>query len=288
VSANEILGYPADARLLIVNADDFGMCHGQNIGTIRSMKQGLVSSCSLMVPAPWSLHAMRYLQANPQVPFGVHLTVVSEFVHYRWGPLTPPEQVPTLVDEFGYFLPDDRFDDLLRQADVGELEQEFRAQIAVVLSSGLTPSHLDSHYHIHEGRRDICDLTVGLALEYGLALRIGSPANIERLQGMGYPTNDHPVLDSGRIDPGDKAAALAEQLRELPPGLSEWGIHPGVSTEELRAVMKDPRIEGVTATPEGRQSDYDFVVSDEARIIVEEEDIRVVDYRGLQRCWQAS
>jgi hypothetical protein len=95
------------------------------------------------------------------------------------------------------------------------------------------------------------------------------------------------MLDSGRIDPNDKASALAEHLRGLPPGLTEWGIHPGVSSEDLRAAMKDPRIEGVTATPEGRQSDYSFVVSEDARTLVRQEGIEVSDYRSLQGFWQA-
>ena len=32
---NQLLGYPNDARLLIVNADDFGMCHTINTGIFR-------------------------------------------------------------------------------------------------------------------------------------------------------------------------------------------------------------------------------------------------------------
>ena len=72
--ANELLGFPADARLLIVNADDFGMCHGQNLGAIRSITEGIVSSCSLMASTPWCLHAAAFLRAHPEVPFAVHLT----------------------------------------------------------------------------------------------------------------------------------------------------------------------------------------------------------------------
>ena len=89
IRANGILGYPQDARLLIVNADDFGMCHTQNVGTFRAMREGLVRSCSLMAPAPWGLHGTQLLRENPDVPFGVHLTLVSEFRTYRWGPLLP-------------------------------------------------------------------------------------------------------------------------------------------------------------------------------------------------------
>jgi len=286
VGANKILGYPIDARLLIVNADDFGLCHAQNIGTIRSIKEGLVSSCSLMVPVPWSLHAIHLLKENPEIPFGVHLTAVSEYTHYRWRPLIASERVPSLVDESGYFPLDSCLTELLLKADLGELEREFRAQIEAVLSAGLRPTHLDSHYHAHELREDFFDMTVELAIEYGLALRVGTKTFIEKLQGLGYPTNDHPILDSGKIKPEDKASVLAKRLRDLPSGLSEWAIHPGITTAELEAVMAEPNVEGVSGTPEGRQSDFDFITSSEAVAIVEEEGIEILSYKSLQKFWQ--
>lgn len=89
--ANLLLGYPVDARLLIINADDFGMCHATNEAIIRTLQEGLVRSTTLMVPCPWALHAMHFLADHPEIPFGVHLTVISEWVDYRWGPLTSRE-----------------------------------------------------------------------------------------------------------------------------------------------------------------------------------------------------
>ncbi|MDE2867418.1 MAG: polysaccharide deacetylase family protein [Chloroflexota bacterium] len=285
--ANELLGYPADARLLIVNADDFGMCHGQNLGAIRSMTEGLVSSCSLMAPTPWCLHAADFLGRHPEVSFAVHLTIVSEYRHYRWGPLAAPASVPSLLDESGYFFGDDRFDHMLDTADIGELETEFRAQIEAIKALGLEPSHLDTHYGPHEFRQDIFDLVVQLAREYGLAMRAGSLHLVERLLAQGLPATEHGVLDSGRIPPEQKAEVLAARLRELPAGLSEWALHPGIATDELRAIMADPRVPGVTGTPEGRQSDFDVAVSEEAARIVDEEGIQIIGYREVQRAWQA-
>ena len=285
-STCELLGYPADARLLIINADDFGLCHGQNEGTMQAIKRGLCTSCSLMTPAPWSLHATHLLQENPQIPFAVHLCAVSEYAHYRWKPLTCAEKVPSLADETGYFYRDDRIAELLSKASLDELETEFRAQIEAVLSSGLNPTHIDSHYHVHALREDMYDMTVGLAIEYGLALRVGDRARIEKLQARGYPTSDHAFLDSGKLSPSDVATFLADRLRELPSGLSEWALHPGIATEELKAVMSDPAVEGVSGTPEGRQSDLDFITSEEAATIVSEEGIQLLSFEPLQRLWQ--
>ena len=283
-SVCEMLNYPAAARLLIINADDFGLCHAENEGTVRSITEGLASSCSLMVPVPWSLHGIHLLKEH-QFPFAVHLTLVSEYNHYRWGPVAPFDKVPSLLDESGYFPLDSCFAEQVLQADLGDVETEFRAQIEAVLSSGLKPTHLDSHYHTHELGEDIFDTTVGLALEYGLALRVSGKTAMENLQRRGYPTNDHAVLDSGGIRPKDKARVLAKRLRELPCGLSEWAVHPGIATEELKAVMADPNTEN-TGTSGGRQTDLDFLISKEARAIVEEEGIEILSYESLQRLWQ--
>ena len=80
---NRLLGHPDDARLLIINADDFGMCHAINSAIFRSLKEGIVTSTTLMVPCPWALHAMHLLKENPDMAFGVHLTAISDTIHYR-------------------------------------------------------------------------------------------------------------------------------------------------------------------------------------------------------------
>jgi chitin disaccharide deacetylase len=270
---NSLLGYPNDARLLLVNADDFGMCHAVNEAIIRSLEGGIVGSCSVMVPCPWALHALTWLQEVPDVPFAVHLTSVSEQPTYRWGPITCRTEVPSLVDEAGYCYPASRIEEFLDQVDVGELEREYRAQIERVLNFGLQPTHLDSHCGIHTGREEIFEMTFDLAREYGLAIRASSRPYIEKMRRRGYPTNDHELMDSYDLDTADKAARYARMLRALPVGLSEWAVHPGLGNPELRAVESSWRV---------RQTDFDFVVSQEARAILQAEGIILVDYRALQ------
>jgi chitin disaccharide deacetylase len=273
---NSLLGYPADARLLFVNADDFGMCHAVNVAIIRSLEEGIVGSCSVMVPCPWALHALTWLQQAPDVPFGVHLTSVSEQPAYRWGPITCRTEVPSLVDETGYFYPESRIDEFLDQVDVTELELEYRAQIEHVLGVGLRPTHLDSHCAIHTRREGIFEMTLGLARQYGVPLRAYYRPFIERMRQRGYPTNDHELMDSYDLDTVGKAARYARMLRALPIGLSEWALHPGVGNAELRAAVPSWRV---------RQCDLDSVVSQEARAILQEEGIFLVDYRSLRALW---
>ncbi len=275
---NELLGYPPDARLLILNADDFGMYQAVNEATLRTLKEGVVRSTTLMAPCLWALHAMQLLGDNPDIAFGVHLTVICDLVNYRFSPLTPLEEVPSLIDEAGYFYSIERIPEFLALAKLDELEVEFRAQIEAVLSARLKPTHVDWHCLHSGGRADIFDMTLGLAKEYGLALRVAERPLIEKLQSQGLPTDDYDLLDSFRVDTVDKSARYAQMLRDLPVGLSEWAVHPSLGNAESQAI--DPGGWQV------RQTDFDFLMSLEARKLIRQEGIIVLNYKPLQEVWR--
>jgi predicted glycoside hydrolase/deacetylase ChbG (UPF0249 family) len=274
-STNELLGYPVDARLLIINADDFGMCHSINAATVQAWQIGVVTSTSLMATCPWAPHAMQLLREHPDLPFAVHLTLNSEHLSYRWGPLASKDKVPTLLDESGYFYTDDRRAELLARASLDEVEREYRAQIAAVLAAQLKPTHLDFHCLGDGGRPDIFDLTLTLAKEFGLALRIDGRDSAEKSRRAGLPASDHGVLDSYSIPVAGKAARYAQLLRELPPGLSEWAVHASLGDAEAQAM--EPTSWQV------RKTDFDFLISPEARDILAQEEIVLLDYRALQQ-----
>lgn len=277
---NRLLGYPVDARLLIINADDFGMCHAVNEAIFRALQKGVLRSTTLMVPCPWFLHALRFLTAHPDIPFGVHLTAISEWADYRWRPLTPRDKVPSLIDQAGYFY---RFEDMpafLAEVRLDQLELEWRAQIEAVLAVGLTPTHLDWHALRIGGRAGIADLLVRLAREYGLALRVRGRSWTATVQSQGLPCNDYDFLDSYLLDSRARSARYEERLRELPRGLSEWAVHPGLHTSELLTIEGDSK--------HIRHLDYEFLTSQAAQDIVREEGIVLLDYRPLQAVWNAA
>jgi len=161
---------------------------------------------------------MQALKNNPEVPFGIHLTVICDPAHYRWGPLTCREKVPSLVDEAGYFYSYERMPEFLAHVRLGELEAEFRAQIDTVLATGLRPTHLDWHSLRGDGMTTIFQLMLRLAKDYGLALRAVGRTWIEQLQRQGLPTNDHDFLDSFGLEPVDRAASYAHLLHDLLDG----------------------------------------------------------------------
>lgn len=220
---------------------------------------------------------MHYLEVHPDIPFGIHLTAICDSDVYKWGPITSGEKIPSLVDKAGHFYRPDNFPKFLDQVNLDQLETEFRAQIEFVLETNLKPSHLDWHYLRINGRPDIFDLMLNLAKEYGLAQRVISRSQIEKVQSQGLPASDYEMLDRSMLDPIGKSAKYAEMLRELPEGLSEWAVHPGLDNAELYAMEPDGN--------HIRQGDFDFLMSQEAKEIVEEEGIILVDYGLIQKVW---
>ena len=121
---------------------------------------------------------------------------------------------------------------------------------------------------------------MALAEEYGLAASVWLDDGRRKAREQGKPVVDNAFLDSYSIRLHDKAATYARMLRELPPGLSEWAIHPAHGTDEWQAIE-----------PTGwqvRQSDHAFLTSPLARETLDHEGITVIDYRPLQRAWIAS
>jgi chitin disaccharide deacetylase len=276
VTGSELLGFAADARVLLLNCDDLGMNPGINTAVVEAVEDGVAASCSLMVPCPAAADAMELLRAHPRIPFGIHLTLVCDTPDQPWGPVAA--DVPSLLDPTGALSGPGQVADLLARARLDEVEREFRAQIGIVLDAGLEPTHLDWHCLADGGRPDIFDLTVALAAEHGLAARVWLDEHRERLGGRGLPVVDHPFLDSFGLDLDGKAEHYAGLLRDLPAGLTEWAVHPGLGDAASRAVDPGWRV---------RQGDHEFLTSPRAREIIRAEGIVVTDYRAVQRAWAA-
>jgi hypothetical protein len=191
--------------------------------------------------------------------------------------VTSREKAPSLIDKAGYFHNFEQMPEFLAQVRLEQLEMEFRGQIEAVLAAGLKPTHLDWHSLRIGGREDIFDVMLKLAKEYGLALRVVGRSSIEKVQSQGLPTNDYDFMDSYHLDPVGKSARYAQMLRELPAGLSEWAVHPALDNTELLAIEPDGN--------HIRQTHFDFLMSREAKDIVNGEGIILLDYRALQTLW---
>ena len=119
-ATNRLLAYPGDARLLLANADDVGMYGAINQAVVRAFREGIVRSTSLMVPCPGASQAMGLLRENPDIGFRVHLSVVRDIDGYRWGPLTPQQEVPSRLDADGSLYGRGRMPELLERANLAD------------------------------------------------------------------------------------------------------------------------------------------------------------------------
>ena len=217
--SSELLGFEPDARVLIVNCDDFGLHDAVNAAVVESIETGIASSCSLMVPCPAAADAMRLLRERPHIPFGIHLALIRDSPELRWGPVAAKADVPSLLDpgtaELYVDTPAQRTA-LLAAANPTDVERELRAQIDTVVDGGLAPTHLDWHCLADGGRADILDLSMALAKEYGAAA-VGEtvPVEVRRCQA----SVDHGVdlcaqlaFDLGRIGRCEERGALGRRI----------------------------------------------------------------------------
>src|SRR5579862_5072888 len=139
----ERLGYPADAKLLIVHADDLAVSHSQDQASFTALDHGAASSASIMVPCPWLTEVAEYAKTHPDADLGLHLTLTSEWKNYRWGPVASRDLVPGLLGPDGNLWPDVPF--VVKSAKPEEVETEIRAQVERAMKVGIHPTHLDSH-----------------------------------------------------------------------------------------------------------------------------------------------
>jgi predicted glycoside hydrolase/deacetylase ChbG (UPF0249 family) len=280
--SSELLGFAPDARLLIVNCDDLGMHDLVSAAVVESIENGIASSCSLIVPGPAAANAMRLLRERPHIPFGIHLALIRDVPEYCWGPTADKADVRSLLDpetnELYIDTPTQRAA-LLAEAKHSEVERELRAQINAVVDAGLAPTHLDWHCLADGGRADIRDLAIALAQEYGLAARVWLDDGRRKAREQGKPVIDNPFVDSYSITLDHKAATYERMLRNLPPGLNEWAVHPAHDSNGWQTIV--PTCWRV------RQTDHAFLTSPQARKIINQENITVIDYRPLQRAWNA-
>jgi len=273
------LGYAADARLLIIHADDLGVAHSQDAASFEALNRGAASSASIMIPCPWLTEAAEYAKAHPEADLGLHLTLTSEWKTYRWGPVAPRDQVPSLLDPQGYLYPDAR--SASRQVKPEEAEREVRAQVETALKMGIRPTHLDSHMATLFSTPALVAVLVNVAHEYHLPfLLMKIPGTPPDMYAALKPTDvilDHIFMAAPPIKPDDWLSYYTHIIRTLPAGVSELIVHLAYDDAEMQAVcVGHPDYNGAW-----RQRDFNVMTNPEFRRALEENHVRLVTWREL-------
>jgi len=226
-------------RRLRVTADDFGLTPGVTDGIIESHRCGIVTHTSVMASGLDFDRAMAEARGLPLLGVGVHLTLT-------WGlPALAVERVRSLVGPDGRFV---GLGAIIRRAItqrlvLREVAEEWRAQIRKVTQSGVAPTHLDSHHHVHV-IPSLLPLAAEVAREAGIdwlrrprEFLCGKAVPLRRmaariilgaacLRRWPLPTSD---TFRGVSLRGHRhfRGALEQMLRNLPAGWTELMVHPG-------------------------------------------------------------
>jgi len=288
------LGYDKRDRVVIIHADDIGMCHATVPALADLLDAGLISSAATMVPCAWFPAVAAFCRGAGDVDMGVHLTLTCEYRSYRWGPISTRDPASGLLDEEGYlhFGPDG----VHAHATLEAAARELAAQLGRAQGAGIDVTHIDTH-QVSVFHSRLLHAYTSLATETGLplmllrkdaagwqalALALGLTFDEEtasllaqsarELEAQGVPLVDHALTlppDGNK----DRVAQAKQAFSALPPGLTHFALHPAVDTPELRAIAPD--------WP-SRVADYQAFTSRDLRDYVRRSGIQIIGYRELR------
>ena len=229
----EKLGYPSGKKVLILHADDIGMCYEANEAAKAYLKAGQIQSAALMVPCPWYNEMANWYKENPDHDLGLHLALTSEWKWYRWGPVADRAKVPGLIDNDGYLWR--TVQAVVLSAKPSEIEEEIRAQVTLRdRRRHATQPHRHAHGHALRPAR-LHGAYLKVAEEFRIPAMViePTPKVTEKFRKQGYPVSDAgnkllaeyklPKLDDFWAAPEDKNYEVKrekffELVRALRPG----------------------------------------------------------------------
>jgi predicted glycoside hydrolase/deacetylase ChbG (UPF0249 family) len=283
----EKTGFAPGTRLVIVHADDVGMCHAANLAFWETQAFGLVTCGAVMMPCPWVPEMAAWCRAHPEADVGVHLTLNSELRGYRWGPLSTRDPKSGLIDDDGYMWRS--VDELHRHMDPDAAIAEMRAQIDAALAMGIDVTHVDVHMRELLMHPLLFSAYVQLATEYLIPAMLPripleraaewglDPAMVGVLLAQldGLVATGFPVLDMilAAREQGDHLAVYQRLFDQVPPGITHLLLHPSVPGHDVEAI--------VDSAPY-RVADYQTFLRPELKDYVTGQGIQLVGYRLLR------
>ncbi len=281
-TVQEMLGYPKDAKLLIIHADDLGVSHSENAASISALETGSVNSASIMVPCPWFPEMAAYAHLHPEKDFGLHLTLTSEWKYYKWGPVTPYYKVPGLINSTGFFY--SSVDSVVKSASAAEVEEEMRNQVKRALQFGISPTHLDGHMYTIHHNLGFLKAYLKVGHEFGLPVYIDR--HVESFLNVKLDTivsKRDIIIDT----------VFTAEIPDYKSGMAKFyaagfkNLKPGITYLILHAAYDDSEMRAVTIEHDGwgaawRQKDYDFFTSAACAKLLRDNNIHLITWREIR------
>jgi predicted glycoside hydrolase/deacetylase ChbG (UPF0249 family) len=267
-------------KRLVVNADDFGFTPGVNRGIVAAHRDGILTASTLMANGEAFDDAVRLARDTPSLDVGCHLALIS-----GRSLLPPYAALPASAPA------------LLRALAAGRIRvyDELAAQVRKILAAGLEPTHLDAHKHTHLAP-PVLDAVARIAEEFEIRwvrrpfdiprtapgvswLKRATSGSLQVLRGHfhrvltrhGCRTTDH--FAGFQLTGRFRAPELAQLIRELPEGVTEFMCHPGYCADDLRRAR--------TRLKESRQREMEALMAPEVRAALVAAGVELVNYRML-------
>ncbi|WP_338555353.1 polysaccharide deacetylase family protein [Paenibacillus sp. KS-LC4] len=287
------LGSGIEERLLIINADDFGITGGTNAAIIDLFEQKAITSASIMMPCSAAREAIEKSKEANFKQIGIHLTLNSD-KNNGLRPVFKERVLSSLVTEQGYFY--NEISQVEIMANPEEVKLEFDAQIQNAILLGIDPTHLDSHggsiMGLHTGR-DFLDIIFDLCekycLPFNLPLRILEQPFFNHTQKEGFKSridtaNKRGIMlidDMVSLPYCQKTSVKYEELKQqfkqiiknIRPGITQLTVHPALITNELKAL---------THCYSERELEYFLLKDDDILRFIKREGIRLLSWKAIR------
>lgn len=267
---------------VIFNADDMGFDPAVNAGIYKAFVSGIVTSTSLMANGKAFDKAVDQIQ-SAHIPTGIHFNLTTGY------PVSPPEQIPSLLQNNGQFWTKWDFARrlLYSQIDFYHVRIELYNQIQKCINAGIFPDHFDGHHHVHllpPIERIITELVQNSIKKYrslsppaGVSWQLSPLAAFQqfvfnRSSHHRYPGLASPDYFMGMelLTQSDKANVLFTLLQHIKPGITEIMCHPGYLLKQPSSIYN-----------RGREQELKVLTGSRIKELIRKSDIRLVSFQEL-------
>jgi len=159
---------PPSPPAVVINADDLGRSREINAAIVAALEQGLATSATIMANMPGFADACAAIVTHRlDDRVGLHLNLTEG------SPLSSEIlRCPRFCSPEGQLSRQGGPLWRLSAEETEAIEAELAAQVEAVLASGIRPSHVDSHHHVHT-QWPIATIVMRIARRYGIpAIRL--------------------------------------------------------------------------------------------------------------------